>query len=574
MKKVILPFVLLFFAFLLCAQPSSSKPAAKSAAKPKTTSHSNTAEAYRLNNLGAAYMNQQEFGKALKYFEDAGQADPKFEEARLNQGIALLNQQKTEQALPLLEAAIKRDPRNARAWYNLGLLYKNSGDAKSAVDAFQHAVDAAPNDADAHYFLGLTLSQSGQNEAAIKQFEEAIRLNQFHASAEFGIATAYRRLGNQEEAKKHLVRFQHLTQTKIGAPITLAYGDQGPLSLVSMVAGKENEVEPSITVKFVNASVEAGLAATAPAALKEQDEFAGRGACFLDYDNDGKPDLFLAAGAGNKPALYHNLGNGKFENVTKTAGFDSLTDVVTCAAADYDADGYVDLAIATTSGVQLFHNEHNGAFTDVTTTVGIAAKSDSIHGLTWIDYDHDGDVDLYVAAGAPGTSGEAGSGRNQMWRNNGNSTFADITSDLALNGNAGSYTAIGTDANNDRAVDIVVSGTPSQLFKNPREGKWKPDNLPFSALGIVVLDYDKDGWMDWAIAEPDGTVALVHNEHGRTFSLRFGAEGHSGGPRHDAARRAARSGSLPGTRFRADAVVHLRGNPQAAGGSHARGARR
>src|SRR5262249_41974602 len=150
----------------------------------------------------------------------------------------------------------------------------------------------------------------------------------------------YRRLGNQEKAKEHLVRFQHLTQTKIGAPITLAYGDQGPLSLVAMVAGAENQVEAPIPVKFTNASADAGLSQSAPEPLSAQskDLFSGRGACFFDYDNDGKPDLFLAAGTGHGASLYHNLGNGKFEDVTKAAGFDALKDVVTCAAADYDAD--------------------------------------------------------------------------------------------------------------------------------------------------------------------------------------------------------------------------------------------
>lgn len=516
MKKALVPFVLAGLSLsLIWAQVAKSKVKVEPKAAG-TTSTSRRNEALRLNNLGAAYMNQQEFAKAQKYFEQALEADPKFEEARLNEGIALLNLQKTEQALPILQSATKDDAKNARAWYNLGLLYKNSGDAKSAVEAFQRAVEAAPADADSHYFLGLTLSQSGQNQEAIGQFEQAVKLNQFHASAEFGMATAYRRLGNTEEAKKHLVRFQHLTQTKIGAPITLAYGDQGPLSLVAMVAGKETEVHEPIPVKFVDVSAEAGLQRISPEPLEAQakDPNAGRGACFLDYDNDGKPDLLLAAGAARGVAFYHNLGDGKFEAVTKAAGFVDLGEVVTCAAADYDADGFVDLAIATTTGVQLFHNEHNGTFKDVTSSVGIAAKSDSIHGLTWIDYDHDGDVDLYVLSG-----NSSNTGVSQMWRNNGNSTFTDITSELAFGGVGTSYNAIGTDANNDRAVDIVVGGTPAvQLFKNPREGKWAPEAMPFAATAIAVLDYNKDGWMDWGLTKPTGAVLLVRNEQGRNFA--------------------------------------------------------
>jgi FG-GAP-like repeat/ASPIC and UnbV len=276
-----------------------------------------------------------------------------------------------------------------------------------------------------------------------------------------------------------------------------------------MVAGKENQVEAAIPVKFVNVAAEAGLAQAAPAILKSQDENSGRGACFLDYDNDGKPDLFLAAGSSQGgAALYHNVGNGKFEDVTKDAGLNSLADVVTCAAADYDADGFVDLAIATTTGVQLLHNGHNGTFTNVSAAVGLNANSDAIRALTWIDYDHDGDVDLYAVGGTA---------TNQMWRNNGNSTFTDITSELAFQGDANSYGAIGTDANNDRAVDIVVSGRPAQLFKNPREGKWSPDKMPFSAIGLAVVDYNKDGWMDWAITTPDGRLQLIRNEQGRQF---------------------------------------------------------
>src|SRR5262249_23522732 len=123
MKKIAAASCMLLLVIFLYAQSGTSLQH-KSA---------DAAEALRLNNLGAAYMNQQEFEKALKYFQQASQADPKLEAAQLNQGIALLNQQKTEQALPLLEGAIKRDPKNARAWYNLGLLYKNGGDAKNAV---------------------------------------------------------------------------------------------------------------------------------------------------------------------------------------------------------------------------------------------------------------------------------------------------------------------------------------------------------------------------------------------------------------------------------------------------------
>src|ERR1035441_770342 len=105
------------------------------ATAPQTQPKPNPTEAARLSNLGAAYMNQQLFEKALKAFQQAAELDPKLAIARLNEGIAFLNLQKIDEAKAALEDALKQDPRNPHAWYNLGLLAKNTGDAQAAIDA-------------------------------------------------------------------------------------------------------------------------------------------------------------------------------------------------------------------------------------------------------------------------------------------------------------------------------------------------------------------------------------------------------------------------------------------------------
>src|ERR1019366_10038084 len=92
------------------------------ATAPQTQPKANPAEAARMNNLGAAYMNQQLFEKALKSFQQAAELDPKLAIARLNEGIAFLNLQKIDEAKASLEAALKQDARNPNAWDNLGLL--------------------------------------------------------------------------------------------------------------------------------------------------------------------------------------------------------------------------------------------------------------------------------------------------------------------------------------------------------------------------------------------------------------------------------------------------------------------
>src|SRR5271156_4438092 len=127
---------------------------------PQTSHKANPAEAARLNNLGAAYMNQQLFEKALKSFQQAAELDPNLTIARLNEGIALLNLQKVDEAKAALEDALKQDSKSPNAWYNLGLLAKNTGDAQASIDAFKHVAEIDPNDADTWYFLGAAYAQA------------------------------------------------------------------------------------------------------------------------------------------------------------------------------------------------------------------------------------------------------------------------------------------------------------------------------------------------------------------------------------------------------------------------------
>ncbi|MGO9127975.1 MAG: tetratricopeptide repeat protein, partial [Terriglobales bacterium] len=200
------------------------------AASPQKPADATLVRAARLNNLGAAYMNQQLFEKALKAFEDAAALDPKLQIARLNQGIVLLNLGKVDSARPLLEGAVKQNSNDPHAWYNLGLLLKNSGDATAAIHAFRHVTAIDGNDPDSWYFLGATYAASKQYPEAMDAFQHALKLNPQHASAEFGVSRAYQQSGDLIHAREHLVRFQYITQNKLGVPISLAYGEQGKYS--------------------------------------------------------------------------------------------------------------------------------------------------------------------------------------------------------------------------------------------------------------------------------------------------------------------------------------------------------
>ena len=510
------------------------------AAAPQTASKPSdaAAEAARLNNIGVAYMNQQLFEKGLKQFEQASAADPKFLTARTNRGIALFNLQRMDESKALLLETVKAEPKNPNAWYNLGLLYKNSGDPQASADAFRKVAEIDPNDPDAWYLLGTVYVQQKQFPPAMDAFEHALKLDPLHASAEFGLSRAYQQSGDPTHAREHLKRFQYITQNKLGSTMSLTYGDQGKYSRAEESPAAPPKVPPAIRVKFVDVTQQAGLI-TKPSKFEARDlpSFLGPGACFLDYDGDGRDDLFLAdSGPQGGVALFHNLGNGKFEDVTKKAGLDPTLHAIGCTAGDYDADSFVDLAVTAMGRVLLLHNEKNGTFKDVTEAAGI--KSDGFNvGVTFIDYDHDGDVDLYVTRYSDhplfdprkSTGAAAGDSRvaatNVMWQNNGNSTFTDVTEPRGLTGPAPSIAAVGTDYNNDRAVDLVVTGwyKAPPIFENPREGKF-PVREPWSgngmspAAGVAVLDFNHDGWMDIAFTHW-GTpgITLWRNDQGKSF---------------------------------------------------------
>jgi len=492
-------------------------------------------EAARLNDLGAAYMNQQLFEKALKAFEQAAALDPKFLIAPMNEGIALLNLGRIDPARQFLEQAVKQDPDNPYAWYNLGMLEKNSANAQAAADAFRRVTEIDPNDADTWYFLGASFAQNKQYAEAINAFQSALKLNPLHASAEFGLSRAYQQSADLTHAREHLTRFQYITQNKLGSPISLAYGEQGKYSLAEESPSGPVKVLPAIDVRFVDATDKAGLK-TKSSTAKDVASYAGPGACFLDYDNDGHIDIFLPDnGKEGGMSLYHNLGNGKFEEVTKKAGLDPTSHATNCTAGDYDNDGFTDLAVTLNGRVVLLHNEKNGMFKNVTDAAGINIERFDA-GLTFIDYDHDGDLDLFVT-GTPEKPGTAASrkltGANVMLRNNGNGTFTDVTESVGVEGDTPNHSSVGTDYNNDRAVDIVVTGmgggTPSQglpgtlIYENPREGKFIKRALWSSPIasetsGVAALDFNHDGWMDIAFGQ-SGTPALTlwRNNQGKSF---------------------------------------------------------
>jgi hypothetical protein len=279
--------------------------------------------------------------------------------------------------------------------------------------------------------------------------------------------------------------------------MSLIYGEQGKHSRAEQVTRAPESVAAAIRVRFVPAAEEAGLrfrhggapsakgkAAASHAKEETAASFLGSGACFLDYDGDGRADLFLVnSGKNAAGALYRNGGGGRFAEVTRKARLDAVGTGMGCTAADYDNDGWTDLAVSFLGRVALFRNQGDGTFADVAPEVGI--RTDGLPlGLTFLDYDHDGDLDLYVTRFVnfswPGGRQpfeppvDVISAGNVLWRNNGNGTFTDWTKPTGLAGAAPSVAAVSTDFNNDRAIDLLLTGLGNAptIFANPREGEF------------------------------------------------------------------------------------------------------
>ena len=476
----------------------------------------NTIEAARLNAIGVALMNQQLTEKAAAKLEEAHAADPKSAIPVLNRGIALLYLQKLPEAEQQLKQAATMAPDNPRPWYNLGLTEMDEADQKDAIEDMRRVLAIDPGDADAHYFTGSLDMTLGDVNGAISEFSTALKLKPLHASAEFGLARALQRAGRTDEAHEHLKIFQHYTQTKVAAPLSVGYGERGHYSTMQEMAVPTAPVGSMIPVRFE--------AKELPGTSPKGDIGAGPGGgiCVADIFGPGHQDLIAMDAGEHAIRTYRNLGNGSFGLVAPdVTGLDAKGEGVACAIGDFDNDGLPDVAVSLKQQVILFHNLGGGKFEDVTAKVGIQQLNRPM-GLTFVDFDHDGDLDLFVT-GSVTDGGKSGS--NVMWRNNGNSTFTEWTGPTGLAGSGNTTQAILSDVNNDRAVDLVVTGdkgAPTVYF-NQREGAFKPvvlyddANLP-PTRGVAIFDFDKDGWMDVAVTHSGAPgLTLWRNVEGKKF---------------------------------------------------------
>lgn len=481
-------------------------------------------EAARLNNLGVAYMNQQLPDKALVLFKQAVDADSTLAVPHLNSGIAMLSVQHVSEAKPELERAAQLGPEDPRVWFNLGLMERGYNNSNGAIRYFEHALKIDPMNADAHYFLGSAYSDLKDYVHAVNEYRAALHLAPLHASAEFGLARALQHSGNADEARQHLDHFQRITGGKEASPLGQNYGEQGPYSLAEEIRQPMAPVSPMIPVSFSGAPLaDAVEIAPAETATGTPNRMLSGGMCLIDLEGHGKPDLIVLNGSDRGIDFYHHLAEGGYElGSAAKLGLSSEGRSVSCAVGDFDNDGHPDLAIAMSDRIVLYRNRGDGTFTDVTSQVGIRQLNKPA-GVTFVDFDHDGDLDLLVTGSR--REGVVGGNSSVLWRNNGNQTFTEWTEPTGLGGSGSTINAALSDLNNDRAVDLAVAGREGgvTLYMNQREGKFLatplyPQHDFEPAIGITVFDFNKDGWMDVAVTHAGAPgITLWKNIDGKRF---------------------------------------------------------
>jgi hypothetical protein len=303
-------------------------------------------------------------------------------------------------------------------------------------------------------------------------------------------------------------------------------------------------------------------------------ETTSGGVAIFDYDGDGRPDIYLVNGSTNaalrgkekapRAALYHNLGNWKFEDVTDKAGVANERWGFSVAVGDYNNDGRPDMFVGNFGVSRLYRNNGDGTFTDVAEKLGVARKGWST-GASFGDYDADGRLDLFVPGyvqidlnhlpPSPSDVNKAGVGQNfcqfrgvpvmcgprglpgegdTLYHQKADGTFEDVSVKAGVNDPEKYYgfSSAFVHVDDDKLLDLIVvnDSTPKQLYINKGNGTFEEIGYPSgvalnengreqAGMGLAVGDYDNDGRVDFHITNfSDDSNVLYHNDGDQNFT--------------------------------------------------------
>jgi len=469
-----------------------------------------------LVNTGLAHFYLQEFPKAQEFLLSALSLDANQPNALFAMGMIYRNQNQMDLALDSFKKILVADPQDSQVLYQIGQIYLKKQDYSQAETYLKKVVELSPYDVAAYYNLATTLIRKGNQAEGQKVMQTFTRLRE-----KGGISSTGTQYGEQGK-------------------YMMAIGEYADIK--ALPTGESPA--PAKPIRFVDATESAGIHFQHGARVgagENNVSFLGSGAAFCDYDNDGFLDLYLANSSADASkahgALYHNDGKGHFQDVTEKAGIRFTGLGMGAYWGDFNNDGKPDLFLTNYGPNLLYQNNGDGTFIDVTAKAGVGGDQHWHLSAAIADYDHDGDLDIfvgnYIELKEPSEKGEPlrlgagppGAGCH-LFRNNSNGTFTDVADEAKVKIPHEAITSVAfTDFDNRRDVDFwTVSLQGNHLYSNQRVGTFQDMNaalgpiVNLKALSVSVGDYDKDGWTDFALVPHLGGPILVKNHGGTNFS--------------------------------------------------------
>jgi tetratricopeptide (TPR) repeat protein len=460
-------------------------------------------------NLSIALFNVPDAAGAQREAEKAVALNPNAPQPHYILGLIAKSQNRTDDAIAAFQRVLKIDPRDVGANVNIGQLYASARNYTEAVNAFRIALEVDPYNMTALYNLGLALTRSNQRaegQQAIQRFQD---LRQRGTGTTIG--QNYLEQGRYSEAIASTGAEPELVDRAVPA-VTFVDATASMMPAKESASGSDTPVHRSKVGELSDAAAREEIAAE-----------LGGAVTLFDYDNDGDLDLFRVSSSGQR--LYRNDG-GKFVDVTEQAGALAAKPSVvgtSAVAGDYDNDGKPDIFVMRYGGATLYHNDGGGKFSDATTASGIPPYPYLSSAVAFVDVDHDGDLDIFIGGLAdlskipraneniylrdfPGAP-------NMLLRNDGNGKFTDITAAAKVGGMGGRAVAVvPTDYDNHRDIDLLVVnyGKAPDLYSNQRDGSFRnvAREVGLDVAGhwtsVAAGDLNKDGFTDFFFTSADG----------------------------------------------------------------------
>ena len=513
-------------------------------------------------NLGKAYYEQGKYPLAIGEFQKVTESGHAIATDYMDIGLAFIQANKLNQALAALTTAKQMAPKLINIDYALGILNKRELRFGPAETEFKKVLAVDPDDPASWFNLGSVYFAENKMEPALQAYERInsmgfARAQNFYVASLFRTFTTLVRLGRRSEAMKMLNLHQRysnrvpsvslqgtaLENGKYGkilipssSPVRVAGGAAlRPVTFrqissqmgISLSGASSPEAGSSVEVKSANYSLDF--------ARKKLVPLLGPSIAMGDYDGDNHPDLYVVNPGGTNQ-LFHNNGNGTFENVTAKAGVEGPPDSVSAAFADYDNSGRLSLFVAGLGGVRLYKNNGNGTFTDVTQKAGLKPELGELDTRALLfDADNDGLLDLVVTSYTDLNSpphrasfrfpNDFPPAQIHFYRNNGNGTFTDVTAQSGLGSVRGRFrNVLFADFNGDGYPDLVFfrDDGPPIFFENLGGDKFVnqtaqagPAFSKSTAIGGAVADFNHDGKFDLALWTTNGYEVLRNNGHAR-----------------------------------------------------------